>query len=94
MTGMNMPSQTAPVTAKVLESRKLLGLCIALGVVLLITAVFIICSAFLGTPWGPFGELLQWVSAITGTHQLSQGASDVSKWRSGAAGPTSAGPNV
>jgi len=91
---MNMPVRAAPVAEKVLESRKLLGLCIALGVVLVITAAFIVCSAFLGTPWGPFGELLQWVSAITGTHQLSQGASDVSKWRSGAAPSASVGPNV
>lgn len=94
MSGMNMPARTVPVAEKVLESRKLLGLCIALGVVLAITAAFILCSAFLGTPWGPFGELLQWVSAITGTHQLSQGASDVSKWRSGNGSPASAGPTV
>ncbi len=78
---MNVPVQAA-VTQRVAESRKLVGLCIALGVVLVLTAVFIVCSWLLATPWGPFGEILQWVAAITGTHQFSQGASDVSKWRS------------
>ncbi len=78
---MNVSAPPA-VREKVMESRKLLGLCIAFGVVLLVSATFIICSALFQTPWSPFGEILQWVATITGSHQLSQGASDVSKWRS------------
>ena len=74
----------APVSRageKVSESRKLVGLCIALAVVIVLTGAFIACSAILGTPWQPFGEVLQWIATITGAHQVSQGASDVSKWR-------------
>lgn len=89
---MNVPQSFSPATDKVIESRKLLGLCIALAVVILLTAVFIICSTLFNTPWDPFGELLKWVSAITGTHQLSQGASDVSKWRSSAPASASSNP--
>lgn len=80
---MNVPPAFSPAAEKIVESRKLLGLCIALGVVIVLTATFIACSAILGTPWGPFGELLQWVATITGTHQAAQGASDWQKWRSG-----------
>lgn len=78
------PPPFAPVSKaaeKVTESRKLVGLCIALGVVILLTVGFIVCSALFQTPWDPFGEVLQWVATITGAHQVSQGASDVSKWR-------------
>lgn len=71
----------AKAAEKVSESRKLVGLCIALGVVIVLTGVFIACSALLQTPWEPFGDILQWVATITGAHQVSQGASDVSKWR-------------
>jgi hypothetical protein len=67
---------------KVSESRKLTGLLITIGALLLALAVFIVCSALLGTPWDPFRDVLAFITGAGGSHQLSQGASDVSKWRS------------
>jgi hypothetical protein len=72
---------------RITESRKLIGLCVALLAVLLTMVTFIICSAFLGTPWAPFNDMLQWVATIAGVHQTAQATSDVVKWRaSGQAG--------
>ena len=76
-------SRLGAAADKVAESRKLLGFVIAVVAVVFMLEIFIICSAMLGTPWGPFQDVLQWITAITGLHQGSQGASDWMKWRSG-----------
>lgn len=83
---MNAPSLPRAMPERVRESRKLWGLVITIGALLLALAVFIVCAALLGTPWDPFRDVLAFVTGAGGSHQLSQGASDVAKWRAGSGG--------
>lgn len=71
----------AKAADKVTESRKLVGHCIALGVVIVLTGVLIDCSAILGMPWQPLAKSCSGLRPSRVRTKVSQGASDVSKWR-------------
>lgn len=71
-----------PALPKVAESRKLTGLALTILAMIAVLIIFIVCTALFGTPWEPCRDILAFITGASGSHQLSQGASDVSKWRS------------
>lgn len=85
---MQVPAMPENMPQKVRESRKIWGLLLTVLALIGVLVLYIIGSvvAYLlfdyEIPWNPFNDVLYLIFGTGGTHQVSQGASDVMKWRS------------
>lgn len=98
---MNAPGRLQAMPANVRESRKIWGLLIVIGAVLVALATFLAASAALaigGHPgaldWTPVRDTMAFITGNGLFHQFSQGASDVAKWRSAPPSQPGEGPRV